>query len=181
MQRSAAETTSRGKGNPTSAAKASALSALLAAVIALLESDEDALALLAEADPLVLAKLRGMEAQRDLLNAEGGCLTVAEVASVLGISRQAVDKRRGTGGLLALSATRRGYLYPAWQFAQGDVLPGFKAVSAALAEADPWSRVRFFVSPNTALDGRKPIVALQRGGVDEVVRAAELWGQQGAA
>jgi hypothetical protein len=45
-------------------------------------------------DPFAAARQRAVELKRQLLEAEGGALTVAEVAKRLGISKQAVDKRR---------------------------------------------------------------------------------------
>ncbi len=44
-------------------------------------------------DPLAGARLRGMRARVRLLQMEGGTLGAQQVAAVLGISRQAVDKR----------------------------------------------------------------------------------------
>ena len=45
-------------------------------------------------DPLAAAHQRAAEIKRHLLESEGGAMTVAEVAKRLGISKQAVDKRR---------------------------------------------------------------------------------------
>src|SRR5476651_1731952 len=45
-------------------------------------------------DPLAKARLRGALAQREILAGDGGALSAAEVAKEVGISRQAVDKRR---------------------------------------------------------------------------------------
>ncbi|MEZ4239427.1 MAG: hypothetical protein R3F59_25375 [Myxococcota bacterium] len=153
--------------------------ALLRALVEVAEADEERFASIREADPLAQAKIRGLLARRELVQAEGGCLTGSDAADLLGLSRQAVDKRRQSGALLAVAIGRRGYLYPAWQFADG-VSVRLPRVREALGDADPWSQIRFFVSPNSALAGRSPVVALRQGDDDEVERAARMWGTQGA-
>jgi len=52
---------------------------------------------------LARAKLRGIEAKKRLLSAEGGMLSTQEVASVLDISPQAVHKRRRAGKLIGIA------------------------------------------------------------------------------
>src|SRR5688572_10117390 len=89
-------------------------------------------------DPLADARLRGLEARARLVAAEGGILTTERVAALLGLSRQAVDKRRRAGRLLALVTGRRGYLYPAWQFGREGPLPGQEEILGAFDGADPW-------------------------------------------
>jgi hypothetical protein len=70
---------------------------------------------LSEADPLVRAKLRGVEARERILEKLGGTLTAKQVAKYLGTSRQAVDKRRSQNQLIGLTQGKRGYAYPAFQ------------------------------------------------------------------
>ena len=72
-----------------------------------------------EKNPLALARLRGQQARQAFLSSEGGILSAAQVAELLNISRQAVNKRRQTGQLLALPVGRRRFAYPAWQLAAG--------------------------------------------------------------
>jgi hypothetical protein len=59
-------------------------------------------------EPLAPAFLRGIEARNQLLNENGGSLTGEQVAGVLGITRQAVEKRRSSGNLLGLTAGPKG-------------------------------------------------------------------------
>lgn len=142
-----------------------------------------ALAVLREDDPLVGARLRGLRARARLLAAEGGTLSSTEVADILGITRQAVDKRRKAGRLIGLATGRRGYAYPAWQFVpeRGALLPGLEEVLHALREHDPWMQVAFFLTPDVRLQGETPLAVLRRGDVAAVRRAAEVYGEQGAA
>ena len=57
---------------------------------------------LASDDPIAAAKLRGLKRRRERLKAAGGTLTSEQVGEFLGLSRQAVDKRRASNQLLAL-------------------------------------------------------------------------------
>ncbi len=138
------------------------------------------LAVLTQDDPLAEARLRGVEARQRLLTAEGGTLGIQEVASLLNLSRQAVYKRYRAGRLLAVDCGRHGYAFPAWQFGPGGVLQGFEEVLRTLAEHDPWMKLAFFLSENAALKGRNPLAALRQGKLQEVLRAALLYGEQGA-
>jgi hypothetical protein len=132
-------------------------------------------------DPLAAAKARGVEKQRDLLAAEGGAAGVDELASALHISRQAVDKRRRAGKLLALPRGGHRWVFPAWQVARGRTVPGLEEVLATLGGRDPWSQLIFFVTPDRLLDNRSPLQALRAGDLAAVVRAAEGYGEQGLA
>lgn len=129
---------------------------------------------------LIQARLRGLQAKRQLLDAEGGCLTVSEVAALLHISRQAVDKRRRSRQLIGVSSGRRGYLYPAWQL-EDAVLPHVPEVLLALApEHEPWGQISFFLRCNRYLDGETPLAALRQGRIDDVLAAAVSHLEHGA-
>src|SRR5687767_9227777 len=100
-------------------------------------------------DPRVLEALqRGRAAKTRLLAAEGGCLSAGGMAELLGISRQAVDKRRAAGQLLAVR-DREGadWLYPLWQLQGGALLPGLERVLRVLFDAghDGWAALVFFL------------------------------------
>jgi hypothetical protein len=135
---------------------------------------------LIESDPLLAAKLRGLNRKRQMLEAAGGSLTSEQVAEMLGISRQAVDKRRSSTQLLALTQGRRGNSYPAFQFEEGKTIAGLEAVLEHLKPLDPWMQMAFFTTPNERLDGKTPIQALQNGLVEDAAHAAVGYGEQGA-
>lgn len=139
------------------------------------------LADLSAIDPLAPARLRGVAARHVLLARAGGTLSSEEAAETLGLSRQAVDKRRRAGKLLALSFGKRGYRYPVFQFVDGDVLPGLDRVLAELADQDGWSRLAFFVNRRSDLRDKSPVSLLKRRVVDRVIRAARSAGEHGAA
>jgi biotin operon repressor len=136
---------------------------------------------LASKDPLAAAKLRGVERQQNILKESGGVLSGATVAKMLGISRQAVDKRRKQGQLIGLTQGKRGYAYPAWQFEGGKTLAHLTRLLEALRNHDAWMQLAFFVNGNDHLDGKSPLELLRAGELESVLRAAESYGEQGAA
>ncbi len=136
---------------------------------------------LAVNDPLAAAKIRGVEQQQSMLKQFGGVLTVGEVEKILGISRQAIHKRQKQGQLIGLTLGKRGYAYPAWQFEKGVTLPNLEPTLHALRGHDPWMQMAFFVNGNYRLDGKSPLELLRAGRLEPVLRAAESYGEQGAA
>jgi hypothetical protein len=149
-------------------------------VVRLLEQPE-ILAHLSAIDPLAPARLRGIAVRHALLEHAGGTLSSEEVAETLGLSRQAVDKRRRTDKLLALAFGRRGYRYPACQFVDGNVLTGLDRVLAELGDDDGWSRLAFLVSRRSDLDDESPLSRLEQNDIERVVQAARAAGDHGAA
>jgi hypothetical protein len=140
-----------------------------------------ALQALVDQDPLDASRLRGMSAREGILRAEGGTLTAQQAAAHLRLTRQAVDKRRRAGRLLALAAGRRGYVYPAWQFGPDGMLRGFEDALGELSVTDPWARAAFFLSGDPRLDGTTPLEALRSGDAAGVRRAARGHGEHSAA
>jgi hypothetical protein len=115
-----------------------------------------------------------------LLKAEGGSLSPAQAARLLGVTRQAIDKQRRSGRLLAVDVGRR-WRYPAWQIHNGRLLTGLRETLTALRAPAPWTKVAFFLNRNPRLRSRRPLDALRRGQVNAVVGAARAYGRHGAA
>ncbi|WP_017326542.1 hypothetical protein [Synechococcus sp. PCC 7336] len=136
---------------------------------------------LAPEDPLAAARLKGHRVKLELLYRDGDPLSSAEVAQLLCISRQAVDKRRKKHQLLAVSLGRRGYFYPAEQFLDGSTLPGLEKVLAALQEYSAWTQLMFLKTADVRLEGKTPLECLKAGQVEAVVQAAQCYGDQSAA
>jgi len=130
-------------------------------------------------DPLMVAKLRGSQMKRMLLE-KYKPLSSDEVAELLGISRQAVDKKRKSKGLLGLKIGRE-YQYPSIQFSDGEVLKGLKETLNSLKVIGDWTKFSFLVSEDSSLVGKSPIQALADGQVDKVKRLAQAYGEQTAA
>ena len=132
-------------------------------------------------DPLAAARVRGLQIKRELLTRAGGTLQPREVAELLGMSRQAVGKRRRAGKLIAVQTGRRGYEYPACQFEDTGVIENLEVVLGAFADdIDDWMQLAFLINPNESLGGESPLDLLRRGEVDAVARAARIHGQHGA-
>lgn len=144
-------------------------------------ADPQAADVFRDLSPLTSAYVRGVRAKRQILEAEGGVVTAAEAAQLLGISRQAVDRRRRLGQLIGLTAGRRGYLYPVWQFTEKGAFPGLKEVLKELKGWDPWVQAAFILNTNTRLAGHTPLSLLRQGRPETVARAARLYGEQGGA
>ena len=132
-------------------------------------------------EPLAPSFIRGIEAKRRLIEESGGVLSAEQIAQNLGITGQAVEKRRQAGKLVALTTGRHGYRYPAWQFTDSGSLPGLEDVLKVLASHDEWMQTAFFVSKNPRLNSRTPIEMLKAGHLQEVLDSAEAYGEHGAA
>ncbi len=146
-------------------------------LVSALTSDE-ALATIRARDPLAGARLRGIEAKRKLLEAEGGSVSAADASKLLKVSRQAVDKRRRENKLLGLELGKKGYHYPTWQFG----LRNLEDVLSALGDRDEWEKLNFFLNPSDLLDDRTPLEVLQegKGALADVINAAAAYGEHGA-
>jgi hypothetical protein len=132
-------------------------------------SDADVIgAAVAALEPLAPLIARNAEHRLELLDEAGGTLSAEQVGDLLGITRQAVDKRRRAHALLAF---RRGsdWRYPRCQFDEEahDALEGMPKVVQALAEAGPWVTLDFLLAPDDTLDGESPMQAMRAGGWSE--------------
>jgi len=134
-----------------------------------------------KSDPLARAFLDGLDAKARLIEQNGGVFKTEEVAEYLGITPQAVNKRRALRQLVGLTFRKRGYVFPAWHFTDRGTVPGLEQVLLALADHDEWMQNVFFVNPNTRLGGRRPLDLLREGEKQEVLDAAREFGQHGAA
>ncbi|AKT42251.1 hypothetical protein [Chondromyces crocatus] len=131
-------------------------------------------------DPLAPARVRGVKALAALLDDEGGLLDAGEVAIQLRIPLDEVEERRGAGELIAVELEHQTYGYPAWQFVGPMLLPDIDKVLVILAGDPPLTRMRFFLSSHPLLGGKRPLDMLRRGVLDPVIRAAQVFGEQGA-
>jgi hypothetical protein len=124
-------------------------------------------------DPLAPALARSVEHRQRLLGLAGGAASAGEAGQALGISRQAVDKRRKAGTLLAIREAGD-WRYPLCQFTNGDVVPGIADVVRGFATEGPWSALDFLLAADATLGGQSPLQALLAGdrqGVQRLIRA----------
>lgn len=103
----------------------------------------------AEISPREKRKLKKRaEAERSFfedLEKLGGVLKAKDVADLLGVKRQTVNNRLKSNKLVAV---RRGgdYVYPAFQFKDGNTLPFFEMLNELLPENfDAIARISFFI------------------------------------
>jgi hypothetical protein len=176
----------RGIGRMAAEASAEAIAAAAEAptdtevVVRALEQPET-LSTLAEDDPLMPAKLRGLRERERLLSLEGGTWDAEQVARHLHLTRQGVNRRRRAGTLLAIDVGRRGYRYPAWQFVRAGTLPGLEQTLKALREHDAWMQLSFMLNANVRLNDASPLEVLRSGRGEEAEAAARAFGEHGAA
>jgi hypothetical protein len=135
---------------------------------------------LSAVDPFVEAMSRGATIKRELLESAGGGLTSSQVAAALGITRQAVDKRRSRRALLAVPNGSGEYLYPACQFMPDGVIPGLEGVLHAFAIRSPWTQLSVLLAPAPALAGMTILEALKSGRVENAIGVAASFGEQAA-
>ncbi len=131
--------------------------------------------------PLAAARVRGARARQELLKSEGGTVSAAKLAKLLGVTPQAVDERRKRVRLLALDRGKHGFMYPVWQVGEdGRTLPGLEKVMAALHGHDPWGKLVFFLTKDPRLKGKRPLDALRIGQLNPVLLAAKTFGEHGS-
>jgi nucleoid DNA-binding protein len=130
--------------------------------------------------PRALALLRGKKISEDDLKGSGGSYTLQDVETLLGISRQAIDKKVQDGALLAIPGPHGRRRYPTVQFTKDGTVPGLQNVLKNLPSANGWFRLNFLVTPDSHLAGRRPIDVLKEGDSESVVTAAKAVGVQGA-
>jgi hypothetical protein len=135
---------------------------------------------LSAVDPFVEAMARGSAVKRELLTGAGGALTSSQAASVLGITRQGVDKRRSRRALLAVPSGSGEYLYPACQFTTDGVICGFEDVLRAFQIQSPWTQLSALMAPAPALGGKTILEALKSGHVEKAIDLAASFGEQAA-
>ncbi|MBY5315895.1 DNA-binding protein [Rhizobium leguminosarum] len=131
-------------------------------------------------DPLVPALARNVEHRQNLVERAGGTMSAEDAGRILGISRQAVDKRRRAGTLLAV---REGsdWRYPLCQLDQGEVIAGISDVVRGFAAAGPWVALDFLLASDTALGGRTALQALRDGDREAVRRLIRIETSDGFA
>jgi hypothetical protein len=117
-----------------------------------------------ELDPLADALARGVQARAHLADQAGGLLSAVAIGQALGISRQAVDKRRRANQLLAVRLAGDWH-YPATQIGADGQTPKFLAAvldAGAAAGLTGWAMLDVLLAPDTALGGKTPLSILHQ-------------------
>jgi hypothetical protein len=135
---------------------------------------------LSAVDPFMEAMARGAAIKQELLTNGGGGLTSSQVSSALGITRQAVDKRRNRRALLAVPNGSGEYVYPACQFTSDGVITGLEEVLRAFQIRSPWTQLSMLLASSPALGGKTILEALKSGAIERAVAIAASFGEQAA-
>jgi hypothetical protein len=135
---------------------------------------------LSAVDPFMEAMARGAAIKQELLTSGGGGLTSSQVSSALGITRQAVDKRRNRRALLAVPNGSGEYVYPACQFTSDGVIAGLEEVLRAFQIRSPWTQLSMLLASAPALGGKTMLEALKSGAIERVIAIAASFGEQAA-
>jgi hypothetical protein len=122
-----------------------------------------------ETDPFAGAVGRSIAHRRLLLERAGEMLSSSQVEDLLGIKRQAIDKRRNAHKLLAVRIASD-WSYPAFQFRGSNVLAGLEDVLQAHAGLDPWVVLDILLAADDALGGRTLLQAIEEGNTRAIAR-----------
>ena len=136
-----------------------------------------------EPSPRALALLRGKKISESDLKESGGSFSLQDVETLLGISRQAIDKKVDDDALFAVSGPHGRRRYPVVQFTDKTddrIIPGLQKVLKSLPSTNGWFRLNFLITPDDHLGGQRPIDLLMEDNIDPVVAAAKAIGLQGA-
>jgi hypothetical protein len=121
------------------------------------------------------AKLRANSHRRKLLDMAGEMLTGKQTSELLNLEQQAVEQRRISGDLIAVCVAAD-WMYPAFQFRAGDVLPRVAQIIEAHEKIDSWVMIDILLAPHETLSGRSLLDTIHEGdeqAVDRYVRQAQ--------
>jgi hypothetical protein len=125
------------------------------------------------------ARLRGLARIAELRKAAEPVLETGEVCALLGVSRETIRKKVDRQQLLALPKGGD-RVFPAFQFKDGDVLPGLAEVLAALDTGSPFVALSFLLSKSPGFGGKSACELLQSGDREPVMAEARSFLHHGA-
>lgn len=100
----------------------------------------------ADLEALKAARERTGQFREEMAERAGGMFDRTHVAEMLGVSAAAIDKQRQRKRILGVPYGTE-IRYPAAQFANGEVLPGLKAVLEGFADMNPWEQLMMLTTP----------------------------------
>src|SRR5262249_9157159 len=117
------------------------------------------------------ARLRGLTRIAELRKAAEPVLETGEVCALLGVSRETIRKKVDRKQLLALPKGGD-RVFPAFQFKDGDVIPGLAEVLAALDTESPFVALSFLLSKSPGFNRKSACELLQAGDLEPVLGEA---------
>ena len=140
----------------------------------------DALGISADADRgFNKARLRGLARMVELRKLAEPCLETGKVCELLGVTRETIRKKVDRRQLLALPKGGD-RVFPAFQFDEGAVVPGFGEALQALETDSPFVALSFFLSRSRDFANKTAIEALQAGKMEEVLMEARAFLKHGS-
>ena len=116
--------------------------------------------------------------QNELLAKTGEQLTLTKAAARLGMTRQGLYKRIGSGNALGLMKGGT-FVIPEIQLVEIDgkcsVVDGLPEVLKLFSRAGGWSALQYLIEPDPALGGNVPIDLLKEGKTEPVIIAARTY------
>lgn len=130
-------------------------------------------------DPMTGAMILAFDHRRQLLEQASPLLTAAEVQKILGVSRQAIDKRRERGSILGIRIGHN-WAYPQLQFdleGGGQVYPCLSKVLAIHKGDSAWVVLDSLLAADPAFGGMTLLQVVREGRVDLIdLYARQLMG-----
>jgi hypothetical protein len=131
-------------------------------------------------DPRYAAAIaRGVIAKKKMASAEGGAISPARAAQVLGVTERTVIKRWCAFRMIAWR-DEKGVHFPVWQFRNGKLLSGVETVLKVFRSDDQWRLMLYFLGARRSLNLERPLDMLRRGEAAKVVSHAKALAEDGS-
>jgi hypothetical protein len=131
-------------------------------------------------DPRYAAALaRGVIAKKKMAASEGGAISPARAARVLGVTERSVIKRWCAFRIIAWR-DEKGMHFPVWQFRNGKLLTGVESVLKVFRSDDQWRLMLYFLGARRSLNRERPLDLLRRGEAAKVVSHAKALAEDGS-
>lgn len=124
------------------------------------------------------ARLRGLRRMAELRKEAEPCLETGQVCGLLGVTRETIRKKVDRKQMLALPKGGD-RVFPAFQFKDGNIVPGLGEVLEALDTDSTFVELSFLLSESPHFEGRTAIDALQSGDTECVVLEARSFFKHG--
>ncbi len=151
---------------------------------ALLRSGRVSVEALPDPEEFVEHGIHARRATSPLPDLVGPVFTSGGAQSVLGISRQQLADRRQRGTIIAARTSDGRWVYPVYQFREGELRADVREVLDTLRAGgapDPWSLALWFPTDKVALGGVSPLKLLDAGRADDVLAHAASTASRWAA
>jgi hypothetical protein len=126
-------------------------------------------------DPRLAAAIsRGDVVRQQLTVDEGGSVSTAETARLLGVAKSTVLRRWRAHRMVGWRQARA-VRFPVWQFAGAKLLPEIEEILQIFHSDDQWRVMMYFLGNRLSLAGRRPLDLLREGKVPQVVAHAKAY------